>query len=754
MNKLGRGVVCSLIFGITLMVPGAIWAQVMHPEGGIIYDDSQVPRIDITMSGSDLESLYADPYSDQEYRVQLRFTSGENSEEVPDVGISLRGNTSLDKEKKSFQLSFNSYEAGRDFRGIEKLNLNAETNDPSMVRSKLSWELFRFLGIPSARSNHVLLYINDNFYGVYINTEHIDEKFVRSRFGTNDGNLYKCLWPADLVYLGGDQDDYKSEVGDRRAYTLLINEEWDDYGDLLGLISVLNQYSGVQLMEEVEKVINVQQYLKIMAVDVMIGNWDGYIGNRNNYYLYRDPVTGRMEYLPYDLDNTWGIDWLGEDWAIRPVYNWHLGERPLYEKILEQETYKEQYTGYLRLIAGWMTSPGVEQEVERWRSQISGWVAQDPYYPLDWDYTFSDFENALTVGRGEHLWYGVLEYASLRAASALGQCIQADAPPMVSHARVKPSAGTISVDWTVEDDAPGFTTMVHYRVDEGEWQHVTPRWPPVTDPVSGILSYRDSLTGLATNTRVDLYFTARDKGMQEIRYPAGQITVAYPLVSGPLRINEFMASNAASVSDPYGEYDDWVEIHNPSSDAVWMGDLFLSDNLGDPGKYRFPDRTIGPGGYFLVWLDGQPEQGEEHASFRISQDGEVIRLSGSPSGGFTIMDSISFGLQVTDVAIGRIADGGSGWMAFASPTPGFSNLSTGSEQWIAGHGLLQVYPNPVTGGILHITGSNNGIILDITGNVVMHLADCGEADVRGLPSGIYLYRAMTGESVRFIIAGP
>jgi spore coat protein H len=755
MNDTWRRVNTLLCLLIILLVPVPVRAQLLFPDGGFVFDDSSVPRIDISMAETDLESLYADPESNEEYKVQFTFTRGAAVEALSDVGIRFRGNTSRGKAKKSFRLSFNTFVSGRDFHGIEKMNLNAETNDPSLVRSKLSWEMFRRLGVPGARSNHVLLYINDDFHGVYVNTEHIDEKFVRSRFSTNDGNLYKCLWPADLVYLGPEQDDYKSEQGERRAYELKINEEWDDYGDLAGLISVLHQYSGTQLMEELERVLNVQQYLKTMAVDVMTGNWDGYIANMNNYYLYRDPVTGRFEYIAYDLDNTWGIDWLGEDWSDRSIYNWHRGERPLYEKILQQESYREQYTGYIKALAEIMTSDALAQEVARWRSQISGWVSQDPYYPLDWGYEYSDFEDALNSGSAdhEHLWYGVLEYASLRAASALGECIQADAPPLISHARVIPSPGIVRVDWSVEDDAGGFSTMLHYRIDEGEWQVVAQPEPAVTDPVSGVSSYRDSIAGLSGNARVDLYFTAADNGRQETRYPAQPVSVAFPLVTGPLLINEFMASNSGSVHDEYGEADDWVEFYNPTAAPVRTGDLYLSDDMGVPGKYRFPDQMISPGGFMVIWLDGQPEQGNRHAPFRISRTGEVIRLSNRPAEGFSIMDSLTFGPQETDLAMGRAVDGGMEWIVFSQPTPGFSNLSTGLEEYLAHLEPLLLYPNPVTTGTLHFSRSSSGTIYNMTGKPVLRVAFSDRADVGSLGSGLYIFHPVDGVPVRFVVAG-
>lgn len=738
-----------------LLGSGMLNAQVNHPEGGFVYDDAGVPRIDISMAQADLDMLYADPWSDVEYKAQFRFTREGVQEDVPDVGIRVRGNTSRNKEKKSFRISFNTFAGGAKFHGIEEMNLNAETNDPSMVRSKLSWNLFRFLGIPAVRSNHVLLYINDDFYGVYINTEHIDENFMKTRFGTNDGNLYKCLWPADLEYLGSDPDDYIIEGDRRRVYELKTNAAWDDYADLSGFIGVIHDYSETRFMEEVEKVMNVQQYIKIMAVDVMTANWDGYIGNKNNYYLYRDQVTGRIEYIPYDLDNTWGLDWLQVDWANQSVYQWSREGRPLYDKIMEQEVYRRQFTGYIKQLAGYMTSDAMEQEVNRWSDQISLWVSQDPYYPLDFGYRYSDFQNAMTTGIPDKWWlpYGVLEYATIRAASALGECVQADAPPLISHARVHPSPEMIRVDWTVEDDTDGFSTTLHYRLDEGEWQTATPLAPSVSDPVSGIMTYLDSIPVPEGAELAEVYFTALDNASQESRYPAAPVSQSFPLANGPLRINEFMASNSSSVADEYGEYDDWVEIYNSTSTRVWLGSLFLSDELGSPGKYNFPPEYLYPDDFYLVWLDGQPEQGENHASFKISKVGEKIRLSSQPSEGFAILDSLTFGPQLTDVALGRSTDGGMEWMAFGQPTPGYSNLSTGLDESLAESRELVLYPNPVAGGILHFSRSASGTIYDVTGKPVMQVWLSDRAEVDSLTPGIYLFRTDSGEALRFVVSG-
>ena len=186
-----------------------------------------------------------------------------------------------------------------------------------MMRSRLCWELFNDLEVPAPRSNHVEVYINGDYYGLYLNTEHIDEEFCELRFGSQGGNLYKCGFPADLAYLGDDPDDYKVAPWNSRTYDLKTNTEWDDYSDLAEFIGFLNLSSDADLSCELHQYFNVYSYLKVAAIDVLTGNWDGYIYNQNNFYLYHNPLTDQFEYIPYDTDNTWGIDWLGRNWSNR-----------------------------------------------------------------------------------------------------------------------------------------------------------------------------------------------------------------------------------------------------------------------------------------------------------------------------------------------------------------------------------------------------------------------------------------------------
>ena len=102
-----------------------------------IFDDSNVARVDITINPATLQWIYNNVQSDSEHVASFRFRNNWIDETVDSIGFRLRGNTSRNSAKKSFKISFNTFKPGRDFYNVEKLNLNGEHNDPSIIRSKL-----------------------------------------------------------------------------------------------------------------------------------------------------------------------------------------------------------------------------------------------------------------------------------------------------------------------------------------------------------------------------------------------------------------------------------------------------------------------------------------------------------------------------------------------------------------------------------------------------------------------------------------
>ena len=144
----------------------------------------------------------------------------------------------------------------------------------------------------------------------------------------------------------------------------------------------------------------------------------------------------------------------------------------------------------------------------------------------------------------------------------------------------------------------------------------------------------------------------------------------------PLVINEFVASNNSSALDPQGQYDDWIEIYNYGSDPINLADMYLTDNLSVTDKWRIHSDTRGatiiqPGGFLVIWADNDTADEGLHANFRLSAGGEEIGLFDTD--GSTLIDSVIFLDQTTDISYGRYPDANDVWRFIADPTPGAEN---------------------------------------------------------------------------------
>ena len=668
-----------LLFMTFFCIP--FFAQDMFPDPGEVFRDNVVPRVDIIIPETSLASIYApgNEQSDYLWQATFIFDNGTIRDTLDNVGFRLRGNTSRYSAKKSFKVSFNTYVQGRKYYGLEKLNLNGEHNDPTIMRSKTCWDLVREMEIPGSRSNHVNLYINDDFFGVYINVEHVDEEFVDLRFGTEAGNLYKCLWPADMNYLGSNPDDYKFMVGNRRAYDLLTNTEEDDYTDLAQLIDVLNNTPAAELPCELEPIFNVHGFLKAVAFDVLSGNWDGPLFNKNNFYLYNDPITGKFHYIPYDLDNTFGIDWFNEDWASRNMYFWanENEPRPLYWNILAVPKYRAIFTYYFRTFLDIQYNPAtVLPHIDQLKDMIDPFVPSDPFYPLDYGFTMDHFNDSY-VGSVpfNHTGDGLKPFVEDRHYWSELQ-IDGDIPPLVFEIDNNyPEFGqNILVTAEVVDFSPVSEVEVCYFINSPPY-NCSPMYDDGqhNDGLAGDGIYGGYIPAVNEASVIEYHIKAIDDSSWESQFPlCGNKTIILGDALPPIFINEIMAKNETTITDEAGEYEDWVELYYTGPEPLYLGDKYLSDNPDNPTKWKFKDTWIYPNQYRIVWLDDDVDQGLFHANFKLSSGGEFIGIFHDESHGHSLINGFEFGIQTADVSYGRIPNG-TGLLVLMDPTPGASN---------------------------------------------------------------------------------
>lgn len=398
------------------------YSQVPQPAFNFAFLQDEVATVQIQIEPDSLALLLGDSlYTGHEFMATVTYQSSVFTQTLDSIGFRARGNTSLASQKKSFKLDFNRFNPGQKFQGLEEINLNGEHNDVSIMRAYLAQYFLRSTGLPSSRTSYVQLYVNNEYKGLYLNSEHIDDEFLDLRFpGQANGNLWKCTYGADLSWWGSNPSSYQS------AYELKTNKDSADYGALVHFINVLNNTPSSSFTCAIQEVMDVDLFLRNIALEILMGQWDGYAYNKNNYYLYQRESDGKMVYLSYDLDNTFGIDWFNINWATRNVYAWSPSNqvRPLYTKLMANPYFKDRFTFHLNDILNtiWLL-PELQLSLEAKQQLISPAALADDYKGLDYGFTDQHFLAALDQAWGAHVTSGILPYLQNRKTSALAQLV-------------------------------------------------------------------------------------------------------------------------------------------------------------------------------------------------------------------------------------------------------------------------------------------------------------------------------------------
>jgi spore coat protein CotH len=715
-------------------------AQHNLPGKGEVFRDDVLPSIHITIPADSLAAIleYDNRFSDYEYHANFVFDNGTVRDSIANIGFRLRGNTSRNSAKKSFKVSFNTYESGRKYDGLEKMNINGEHNDPSITRTKLCFDMLDYLEVPASRTNHVKLFINGAYFGLYMNVEHYDEEFTQSRFN-GQGNLYKCTYGADLSYNGTSPSAYRLA-----CYELHNSNSPTAYQDLAHFIDVLNNTPSADFECELEHVFNVNSYIKCMVMDVLTGNWDGPNYNMNNFYLYFNNATGQFEYIPFDLDNTYGIDWLGKDWPIQNIYNWSKSgaKRPLYTKILARPTYAKRFTYLLdKTLKEYFNKAEYTTKFTQILGLISNAASADTMKRLDYGFTQTDFINSYTFYSKDHVKYGLQDYITRRYNSANTQL------KTLASVGSLPYWHTASTDYTTDSILFTINTKGDSKVDyvllTYNWGSQSAIW---TDTLRQIGATDDYTTKIAWNiTVLDLAysFLIVTEDNTQISYPVcDMFTSTKSRTDIKLYLNELMADNTATFYDENGMYEDWIELFYDGETPLNLGEFYITDDITNTRKYRLPNVTISPNSFPLVWVDNIGEG--MHASFKLGKAGETCAIFDKNG---ALIDQITFGLQTKDVSYGRQNDGETPWVSFLKPTPGASNNADVGIELVGQQ--LGFYPNPTSGMVYLVNVPNESTfkVMSMNGASLMEGYVNSALDLRGLQNGMYLLQVNTGQAV-------
>jgi hypothetical protein len=248
------------------------------------------------------------------------------------------------------------------------------------------------------------------------------------------------------------------------------------------------------------------------------------------------------------------------------------------------------------------------------------------------------------------------------------------------------------------------------------------------------------------------------EGAQKINYQVSVANVAYPCEGErviwltpspiPLQINEVMSLNNSSIADGEGEYDDWIELHNPGPTNVNMNNMFVTDEFGNWNKMALPSVIIQVGTFRLLWADDQPEQGVDHLNFRLSDNGETLWLVRYEQGAPRFVDGLAFPALNGNESFGRITESSNQNVVFTNPTPLAPNGVVSVNETLAS--TLYVYPNPTSSLVRFSRSVNKVQLYSLEGRLILEEKNQDKLDAQEFPSGMYLLQ-LDGETFRLSI---
>ena len=210
--------------------------------------------------------------------------------EFPQVGIRKKGFIgSQNSTRPSIKVKLNHVDKEGQIDGLTNLTFNNNQQDVSLISQFMGYGLFNSAGIPAPRCAYANVTVNGQDLGIYAHVERIHRPFLKREFGNDDGVLYEGTvvdfypgWLGSFEHkLGSD------EVGRKKIQKLIdvLNNPNDNIESLIG------------------ELVDLESFYVFWAMEGLLGFWDGYSGNRNNFFIYLNPKTDKFHFIPWGADS-------------------------------------------------------------------------------------------------------------------------------------------------------------------------------------------------------------------------------------------------------------------------------------------------------------------------------------------------------------------------------------------------------------------------------------------------------------------
>ena len=626
-----------------------------------------------------------------------------------------------------------------------------------MVSSSLWEPLFQSLGHLGSRHRLAGLYLNDEYWGAYSVRERYDDHFVEVTHALADDGEY--------VFIK-DDDAVEGEV-----------QAW--YGFLEAYAVPPQDYDAHAWFTAVSSQLDLGAYMDWMYLNIHGASADnGWVNNMALLKLGSGPwrylmwdVEGLMSSLNLDsnhfrfyaaADAAEFEEFQPEAWSMGGWWAPHQPWRDLFRGLMQNSEFKALFSARIdELVAGPLAVPALHARLD---SLEMVHTAEIELHQQRWSQWSGAYANEMQRVRN---W--LANRAPIVAAQKSAFFAHFAVPVELSRFAAEATADGAVLTWRTERERDNAGFQV--------WRSLTG-----PDSLELLADWRDhgELRGVAHSDEpreyqfVDATYPSGQSAWYQLRHEnaGGVITVhrwmerAGPPELPSLRLNELMADNDGVITDEAGQYDDWLELHNPGPDPVSLLGLALADDPDETTPWPLPDLVLEAGEFLLVWCDDDLNQGPLHADFKLSADGESAVLFLVDEDTLYTVDSVTFGAQATDQAYGRLPDAVGPWQVLPTPTPGASNeaITAATPPGPRGLVLQGAWPNPLGGATTlrfatgpGATGPVRVGVYDLRGRLVRellrtelpagdHVATWDRRDDQGrrAPAGVYLVRVTAG----------
>ncbi len=263
------------------------------------------------------------------------------------VGFRLKGNASLSGSWRSgiyklpFKLQFDQFEdkypetKNQRFYGFKELSFAPSYGDNSFMKEKLLTDLFRKSGVMACKVAYYKIFIDfgqgQKYCGVYQVIESVEKNMIETQSGTKGGNVYKP--ESNMLQFLVNQFEKQN------------NQDLADYSDVKSFIFALNNNSRItdhqKWKQDLEAVFNVKGFLKYLAVNNTVGNWDSYGQITHNHFFAN--INGIINWIPYDLNLSFQMKGGNSRTALTMEMKEVGGQWPLIRYLVDDPEY---YTFY------------------------------------------------------------------------------------------------------------------------------------------------------------------------------------------------------------------------------------------------------------------------------------------------------------------------------------------------------------------------------------------------------------------------